>query len=210
MSRFTSKAIPVGKHQRGRNDLAPYARRTEVHTENVHEEPFEVVSIPMPLRQSELGRYFVGQTERLRFSQGTNAWATLYNPPDSGINLHVNVFTVTNVTETPFTTEIIFGGVPAAFPGNQATLISPTNLAIAPLPTPRVRALYNSSASGTISGGVNVFDREVPPLSTIVSEEDGKFIFPPGEAFVLLLMGMEQTEAIEAIAAFGWWEEPLT
>lgn len=48
----------------------------------------------------------------------------------------------------------------------------------------------------------------VPPFSTIVGEEDGKYIFSPGGSFVLFL---EKTSSGLATAriAFGWWEEKL-
>jgi hypothetical protein len=53
----------------------------------------KVVSIPITLFESSQGEYFVGQSELLVFGQGNNAWAGLINPPNSGVNLHVNVFT---------------------------------------------------------------------------------------------------------------------
>ena len=34
--------------------------------------------------------------------QDLNAWGGLINPSDSGVNLFINVYTVTNFSETPF------------------------------------------------------------------------------------------------------------
>jgi len=57
-----------------------------------------------------------------------------------------------------------------------------------------------------LSGGVNVFNRIVPPATTIVEEEDGKFIFPPNKAFAILLESAG-SELLEARIALGWWEK---
>ncbi|AHF08627.1 hypothetical protein DESME_10385 [Desulfitobacterium metallireducens DSM 15288] len=46
---------------------------------------------------------------------------------------------------------------------------------------------FNQNVTGVPLGGVNVFDRIVPPGATLVSEEDGKFIFPSGGNWVLFL-----------------------
>ncbi|MDP1392578.1 DUF6143 family protein [Lysinibacillus capsici] len=54
--------------------------------------------------------------------------------------------------------------------------------------------------------GVNAFKRIVPPQSTLVSDEDGKFIFPSGESFVIFLV-TQDNECIEAEIAFGWFEK---
>ena len=58
----------------------------------------QTVDIPVQLYQSMLGRYFVGYADYLNFTgKNTSAWASLYNPPDSGVLLHLNVWTVTSL-----------------------------------------------------------------------------------------------------------------
>jgi len=52
------------------------------------------VAIPINLAKSLEGKYFVGYADELTFGIGTSAWARLYNPPCSGVNLHVTVWTV--------------------------------------------------------------------------------------------------------------------
>lgn len=58
-------------------------------------------------------------------------------------------------------------------------------------------------------GGVNVFERIVPPIGTLVSEEDGKFIFPPCGNYTIVLKS-SSSKPSKAIVAFGWWEEPIS
>ncbi|MEL7570631.1 MAG: DUF6143 family protein, partial [Eubacteriaceae bacterium] len=50
----------------------------------------ETVSIPVSLYESTQGRYFVGQSENLYTGGGLSAWAGLYNPHNSNINLYAN------------------------------------------------------------------------------------------------------------------------
>lgn len=129
----------------------------------------------------------------------------LINPADSGVKLFANVFTVTNLSEEPFTARIWLNpNLPGA--GETARKVSPSNTSIEPLPQPRVDLKYEEYAAQFPTGGVNVFNREVPPLTTVVGEEDGKYIFSPGGAFALFL---EKTSPGLATAriAFGWWEE---
>ena len=59
-------------------------------------------------------------------------------------------------------------------------------------------------------GGIKAFVRRGEPQSTIVAEEDGKFIFPPGRSLTVFLSNPETPEEKAAgRIAFGWWEEPL-
>lgn len=154
----------------------------------------KVVSIPISLYESTKGEYFVGQTELLVFGQGSNAWAGLINPPNSGVNLHVNVITVTNLSGVPFTAHIWFNPTLPVKPdcsGDDSInaivsyKVSTTNFALHPLPKPKIELQFVQNFNGFLSGGVNVFNRIIPPETTIVEEEDGKFIFPPKKAFAI-------------------------
>lgn len=68
-------------------------------------DPYPQPTYPMSLYQSVQGKYFVGLS-REEFGGGKYAWAGLFNPPDSGSLLFVNVFTVGNVTEIPFSFQV--------------------------------------------------------------------------------------------------------
>lgn len=50
-----------------------------------------------------------------------------------------------------------------------------------------------------------VFRRIVPPQSSITSEEDGKFIFPPEGSFIVFLVSPNR-RSTRAEVAFGWFE----
>lgn len=167
----------------------------------------QVVSLPNPFAKSVEGKYFVGQTEMLTVGEGKSSWGALINPSDSGVKLFANVFTVTNLSAEPFTARIwLNAGLSGE--GKTATKVSPSNTSIQPLPRPRANLKYEESNALFPTGGVNIYNREVPPFSTIVSDEDGKYIFSPGGSFVLFL---EKTGSglVTAKIAFGWWEEKL-
>lgn len=162
---------------------------------------------PMALYQSLKGRYFAGLS-REEFGAGKYAWAGLFNPPRSGALLFVNVFTVSNVTEIPFSFQVWLN---AHTLGNAelTDMQSPSNTAIRPLPKPKTRFLYAQNVDAEPTGGTLIFGRRCPAETTIVSEEDGKFIIPAGGNFLINLMPPETSaEKILGRVAFGWWEEP--
>lgn len=169
--------------------------------------PLEVVSVPNPLFKSLQGKYFVGQTELLTFSNTANAWGALINPKGSGVNLFANAFTVSNFSDKPFLAQIWFNtNLPGT--GSVSSKVSPANTALVPPPVPKVQVQFNQNVSGIPVGGVNVFDRIVSPGATLASEEDGKFIFPPGGNWSLFLTSPGPlVVSLSAIVAFGWWEE---
>lgn len=181
---------------------------SDINTACIHELPAkplqQVVDITNPLYQSLQGKYFIGQTPTLIVGNGSNAWAALNNPRDSHKNLFFNVFTISNFSSNIITAQLWLNAV---ISGDSASssLISPTNTAITPKPKHKVELLYAQSTNKTPSGGVNIFDRIVPPYTTLVSEEDGKIIIPPG-GNVLLFLKSSGHEDINAIVAYGWWE----
>lgn len=167
------------------------------------------VSVPINLAKSLEGKYFVGYADNLTFGQGTSAWARLYNPANSGVNLHVTVWTVSDVSQSPFRAQIWFNTNPPGMP-EDSTLVTPANLALCPLPRPRVRLQYASDVTRDPRGGIKAFVRRGLPESTIVDDEQGKFIFPPCGSFLLFLSNPETPElAAGGRIAFGWWEEPI-
>lgn len=162
---------------------------------------------PMPLYQSLLGRYFVG-TCRAEFGDGKRAWAGLFNPPHSGVLLFANVFTVGNASEAPFSFQIWLDAEAPGDPVPTETQ-SPSNIAIRPLPRPRVEFLYAENVDGDPAEGTMIFGRRCPAETTVVSEEDGKFIIPPGGNFLVNCLPPETGAGEFPVQiAFGWWEVP--
>jgi hypothetical protein len=128
--------------------------------------PIEVV-LSVSLYQSIQGKYFVGYADNLEAAPGTNAWAGLFNPVDSGVVLYANVITVTNVTGKPFEAEFWFN---AQFPGTpvRSELVTPANTAIKPLPVPKVEIIQASNVPTTRpTGGTKVYSQEVFEETTI-------------------------------------------
>lgn len=167
------------------------------------------VSVPINLAKSLEGKYFVGYADNLTFGKGTSAWARLYNPPNSGVNLHVTVWTVADISESPFRAQIWFNAVPPGTP-QDSQLVTPANLAFCPIPTPKVRLQYASTVTGEPTEGVKAFVRRGQPETTLVDDEQGKFIFPPGGSFLVFLSNPETPDILAGgRIAFGWWEEPI-
>lgn len=168
------------------------------------------VNIPIELYESMKGDYFIGYADNLSFGNGTSAWARLYNPSYSGVNLHVNVWTVTDISESPFRAQFWFNATPPSGAGYQTALVTPSNTTIQPLPKPQIKLQLESNVSGEPVGGIKAFVRRGEPEVTLVETENGKLIFPPGGSFLVFL---SITEGAQTVAsgriAFGWWEEPI-
>lgn len=167
------------------------------------------VSIPINLAKSLEGKYFVGYADNLSFGQGASAWARLYNPPNSGVNLFVTVWTVSDIAESTFRAQIWFNTIPPGTP-QDSPLVTPANTALCPLPSPRIKLQYAVNVIGDPTGGIKAFVRRGQPETTLVDDEQGKFIFPPGGSFLIFLSNPETPElAAAGRIAFGWWEEPI-
>ena len=165
--------------------------------------------IPLNLAKSLEGKYFVGYADNLTFGQGTSAWARLFNPCHSGVNLHVTVWTVSDVSESPFRAQFWFNAEPPGEP-QISPLVTPANLTLCPLPYPKVQIQYASNVTGEPTGGVKAFARRGQPETTLVDDEQGKFIFPPGGSFLIFLSNPESPQtAASGKIAFGWYEEPI-
>ena len=176
-----------------------------VHSKNI--KPQEVASIPISLFKSMQGKYFVGQTETLWVGNGSIAWAGLVNPRNSDVNLYANVFTISNFSDDYLTAEIWLN---TDFPEKASIShrVSPTNTALKPLPENEVDIRFVKSTTMVPEDGVNVYERIVPPHTTLVGEEDGKFIEAPGGNYVLVIKS-SVSELSDVIVAFGWWEKNL-
>lgn len=166
------------------------------------------VSVPIELAKSMEGKYFVGYAENLFFGEGTGAWARLYNPPDSGVDIYLAVWTVSDISATPFRAQIFFNSEP-----QDTTRVSPftaaANTALSPVPQPKAQIQYAVNVFEEPAGGTRVFVRRGTPGITLEVDESGKFIFPPGGSFLVYLTNPENPlEASSGRVGFGWWEEP--
>lgn len=170
----------------------------------------KIVDVPIELYKSLRGEYFIGYADELTFGQGRSAWARLYNPPGSRMNLHVNVWTVSDVSQSSFRAQFWFNSTAPGIPV-ESEFVTTSNTAIYPPPVPRVRLQQASDVYGTPSGGVKAFVRRGQPETTLVESENGKLIFPPGGSFLVFLSNPEQPEVQTAgRIAFGWWEEKIS
>lgn len=160
------------------------------------------ISIPYALYQSELGRYFIGQTPVLNpTGLNTAAIAALVNPAGSARNLFVNVITIKNPSGAPVDAAFYVNStLPAII--NTSTQVNVTNLTINPQPVPYGQVQYLVDAS--LPSGVSIFSRIVGPVSTEIVD-GGQIIIPPGQSLVVYLT--ELTIDSDVVVAFGWWEE---
>lgn len=164
-------------------------------------------SCAMSLYKSTQGKYFVGSSLE-EFGRGKYAWAGLFNPSNSGVLLYVNVFTVTNLSEIPFSVQVWLNATTSGT-AKLSDMQSPTNTALCPLPKPRVQFLYAENVDSEPLGGKPIYGRRCPADTTIVAEEDGKFICPPGGNFLINCIPPEKSsDKINGSVAFGWWEDP--
>lgn len=169
----------------------------------------KAVNIPIELYESIHGRYFIGYADNLMMRNGTSAWARLYNPRQSGVNLYVNVWTVTDISDSPFRAQFWFNADP---PGNaiESSLVTPSNTAFRPVSRPRVRLQMASNVAGDPEGGIKAFVRRGEAGTTAVETENGKLIFPPGGSF-LVYMTLTDNPCASGTGriAFGWWENSV-
>lgn len=169
----------------------------------------QVAGMPYSLYLSFQGKYFLGYTGELKFGYGNNAWAGLFNPVNSGVNLHVYFWEVSNTGPTPVRARIYFNSDPPG-QGTRVNTVFQGNTALCPPPEPKTRLYQKSDVAGEPEGGVRAFVRRALPDVTIGDEEDGKFIFPPGGSFVIFLSNPEMPdEPASATLGFSWWEEEV-
>ncbi len=171
-------------------------------------EYLKTVNIPLELYQSTIGRYFIGYADNLTLGNGTSAWARLYNPPNSGVLLHVNVWTVTDISQSPFRAQFWFNSVPPGQP-TVSPLVTPSNTAIQPPPQPKVQIQLASNVKGEPVGGVKAFVRRGEAGTTVVDTENGKLIFPPNGSFLVFISIDDPNIAADGRIAFGWYEEKI-
>ncbi|MCB2292500.1 DUF6143 family protein [Clostridium algoriphilum] len=178
--------------------------------EDMYGSLLKAVDIPVELYESMLGQYFIGYADNLVFGNNTSAWARLYNPINSGVILHVNVWTVTDVAESAFRAQFWFNSTPPESDINYAP-VTPTNLNIKPSPRAKVKLEYASNVTGEPTGGIKAFVRRAQPETTLVESENGKIIIGEGGNFLVFLSNSETPELLTSgRIAFGWWEESIS
>ena len=169
----------------------------------------QVADMPYALYLSLLGKYFVGFAADVQFTGGRYGWAGLVNPLGSRVNLHVYVWTVTNFGSTPINTEIWFN---ADIPDGtaQSEYETPANTALCPLPQPRSRIMQINDIACHPCHGDMILTKTVASEVTIVGEEEGKFVFPPGGSLGVYIYGADASGGPGiGNVAFGWWEERI-
>lgn len=167
----------------------------------------KVVNIENSIFKSFQGKYFLGQSNLLSFGYDGYAYGVLYNPPNSGVILYVSVITISNTSNIPVKSRIYLN---ANIPGGSTavTAVTPSNLAVSPLPVPMVNFLVGQFVTGEVTGGVKAFTRMVSPSYTLVMEKDGKIVIPPGGNILTSLVPPED-QLVKADIAYGWWEEKI-
>ncbi|NDI33590.1 DUF6143 family protein [Chengkuizengella sediminis] len=161
----------------------------------------QVVNIINPAFQSSKGKFFGGTTKVLTFGGNTNAWARLFNPSSSKVNLFVDFFTLTNLSKNPYSANFFISSKPPGMIFNSRNVgVANTNFNT----TPQGKVQFNPSVKGRPRGGVNFSDRRVPGNETVTSGQiGGKVILSPGKS---LLFFLTSRNIVKAKIGFAWFE----
>lgn len=169
-------------------------------------QPPEVIDITYSVQEAFSGKYFFGQTDLLTFGGGCNAWGGLINPVNSGVDMFWNVYTISNFSNHPFTTEAWLNSTPPGI-GIVSKSVASSNQAIIPLPQPRVELHHANCIAQAPTDGIYSFLRRVEPYSTLIRHDfQGLIIIPPGGTAILFLRS-PGPETFQSRIAFGWWEQ---
>lgn len=176
--------------------------------EETNKQPIEVVNITSPAFNSELGRYFIGKTGLLNFGGGYYAWGGIVNPIDSGVNLYIDIFTITNFSAQNFVGQIWLNADPPEKSAVSSN-VTPTNQSVSPPPIPKAIMKYAGYSTEPMTKGVNIFDRIVAQNSTLVSDShNGSIIIGPGGSFSIILVPLG-LQYMTGTVVLTWWEEKI-
>lgn len=170
--------------------------------------PQQVIVLRDSVYHSYLGRYFLGQTEMISYGGETKAWGGLINPPESGVNLFLNAYTISNFSDKAITAE---GWLGTRFSGNSelSSNVAAGNQSIHPTVYPAVWIESASFIKGAPVGGTYTFVRRVEPSVTLTKHDfQGMYIVPPGSSFILYFLPPGEA-LVHVKIAFGWWEEEI-
>lgn len=167
--------------------------------------PLKVVDLTFSVWEALQGNYFLGQTNLLTFGDEHNAWAALLNPPDSGINLFWNVYTLSNFSNKPFIAEVWLNSIPPS-KGTASKNVASANQFATPPSKPKVELQFGENVIKSPSGGIYSFTRMVEPNYTLTRHDfQGMIILPPGGSAITYLKSPTKS-TIQTRVAFGWWE----
>lgn len=167
-----------------------------------------VVNITLPGLTSRQGKYFIAQTDELTFGKEYDAWGGIINPVHSGVNLYFDIFTITNNTTQSYTSEIWLNAK-APYNAAPSPTVTASNQAIIPSPKPKCIMEEAQYITDSLQQGVNIFDRIVPPNSTLVSDShQGSIVIGPGGSFSILLKSAGP-QTVTGIIVLTWWEERI-
>lgn len=176
--------------------------------EEISKQPIKVENITSPALNSRLGRYFIGKTGSLNFGRENYAWGGIINPIDSGVNLYIDIFTITNFSPQNLIGQIWLNADP---PKNAVVspYVTTTNQSVSPHMTPKAIMKYAAHSIEPMTKGVNIFDRIVTENSTLVSDShNGSIIIGPGDSFSILLW-TPGFQHITGTIVLTWWEEAI-
>jgi len=175
-------------------------------------EPFaRFAAIPHVAVMAAQCRYYLGQTEKMPIGEGTPCCGALVNPDDSGVQLHIQEYFITNCSSQPLEAQVWFGRT-GAIPGAKTSAqISPGFVRLAGCPPAQGKILFSSAASETPPSSVAVSTQLLPPLTTSVFEKNGHWILDPGTAMMVFLHAADVREngKNECLFAAAWWELPV-
>lgn len=169
-------------------------------------QPIKVIELTNAVYQSYMGNYFLGRTDFIQFGGQYYAWGGLVNPINSGVNLFLNAYTISNFSDEPVTAE---GWLSSNLPGKgiKSVYAAAGNQSISPPPIPKVEIQDMSFVLKTPIGGTYTFVRRVEPNQTLTKHDfQGMYIIPPGSSFTLFFKSPNK-EQNQVTVAFGWWEE---
>lgn len=161
----------------------------------------DVVCLEYRVNKSFEGKYFMGHTPVVTLGR-THAWGGVFNPENSGVNLYICTFTVSNFSAVPFQSQLWI--TPDLHSGEESPFAACANAVKKRRPKGCIR--YAQGVSDTPSGGASLFTRIAGPHSTEVGNYYGKIVVPPGGSFVAFLYA-PGAQRIKAEVALGWWEE---
>jgi hypothetical protein len=168
----------------------------------------EVVGITSPAINSMLGKYFIGQTGTMNFGNNSYAWGGIINPNKSGVNLYIDLFTITNFSQQNFTGEIWLN-TETPKKSVVSSTVTPSNQTVSLSSRPKAIMKYADHLTESPIKGINIFDRIVAPNSTIISDShQGSIIIGPGGSFSILLKS-PGAQNITGTIVITWWEDKI-
>lgn len=167
-----------------------------------------VVGVTNQAFQSQLGMLYIGQTRAMYFGNNLDAWAGIVNPKTSGVNLYINQYIITNISNEKIQVNTWFN---AKIPENAAlsSSVTPANQKKVLGCKEKGQIQFADQISEPMTGEVNVLGRIIQPNESFFTDTlDGAIILGPGKSFSMSLHCLCK-KSIIAIIVFTWWEEEI-